>query len=180
MKLQGLVVLALWGLSLAAVAADVNVGADKRQAVHVPSDVRTRFLTDMRGHLQQISDIQAALSNRDFLRAAQIAQQHLGMTAPESAACHMTEGMGMNMDDAGVKAFPRVAGSDDTEGEMAKYMPEGMHDVGMAMHKAADRFATVSKAAAATADYASALRALNQVTEQCLACHAQYRVVEQP
>ena len=55
---------------------------------------------------------------------------------------------------------------------MAPYMPQAMRMIGMEMHKAASRFAR-------TATEGNALRALDSlsaVTQQCVACHAAYRL----
>ena len=55
---------------------------------------------------------------------------------------------------------------------MAPYMPKGMQDVGTEMHHAASRFALVAK----EGDALRALDSLSKVTEQCIACHAAYRI----
>lgn len=55
---------------------------------------------------------------------------------------------------------------------MAQYMPQGMQEIGAGMHHAASRFAR----AAQEGDGQKALENLTQVTQQCVACHAGYRV----
>ncbi|MHB9119034.1 MAG: hypothetical protein ACYC2R_12275 [Burkholderiales bacterium] len=55
---------------------------------------------------------------------------------------------------------------------MAPYMPEGMQAIGTEMHHAASRFAVVVK----EGDLSRSLGALSKITEQCIACHAAYRV----
>jgi len=55
---------------------------------------------------------------------------------------------------------------------MAPFMPKGMQDIGTEMHHAASRFAMT----AAEGDLPRALDALSKVTEQCVACHMNYRV----
>jgi hypothetical protein len=55
---------------------------------------------------------------------------------------------------------------------MAPYMPKGMQAIGTEMHHAASRFALT----AAEADMPRAVAALSQVTRQCVACHAAYRL----
>ena len=60
--------------------------------------------------------------------------------------------------------------------EVAKYMPRDMQDAGSAMHRSASRFAVAAQDAAATNDLKPALAALAEVTAQCVACHAAYRL----
>jgi cytochrome c556 len=55
-------------------------------------------------------------------------------------------------------------------------MPEGMQAAGTAMHRSASRFAVEAANAGATADARKALGALAEVTAQCVACHAAYRM----
>ena len=55
---------------------------------------------------------------------------------------------------------------------MAQYMPKGMQDIGTKMHHAASRFARTAQ----EGDGQQALENLAQVTQQCVACHAGYRV----
>jgi hypothetical protein len=60
--------------------------------------------------------------------------------------------------------------------EVAKYMPKGMQDAGTAMHRSASRFSVAALDAAVTDDVKPALGALAEVTANCVACHAAYRL----
>ena len=55
-------------------------------------------------------------------------------------------------------------------------MPQDMQATGTAMHHAASRFALVAQEVAVTRDLAQPLKALSEVTAQCVACHAAYRL----
>ena len=55
---------------------------------------------------------------------------------------------------------------------MAPYMPKAMQDIGTEMHHAASRFALSAK----EGDLPKSLQNLAQVTQQCVACHATYRI----
>lgn len=55
---------------------------------------------------------------------------------------------------------------------MAPYMPQPMQDIGTAMHHAASRFAR----SAHEGDLKKSLLDLSGITQQCVACHAAYRV----
>lgn len=55
---------------------------------------------------------------------------------------------------------------------MARFMPEGMRNLGNDMHRAASRFALKAKEGDALLAYA----ALSEVTAACVACHSVYRI----
>ena len=60
--------------------------------------------------------------------------------------------------------------------EVAKYMPEGMKDSGIAMHRAASRFAIEAQNSGVTGDMKPALGVLSEVMGACVGCHAGYRL----
>jgi hypothetical protein len=55
---------------------------------------------------------------------------------------------------------------------MAGFMPQGMRETGTRMHQSASRFARTAQ----EGDALSAYRALTDVTEACVACHAGYKI----
>lgn len=57
-------------------------------------------------------------------------------------------------------------------GHMAPFMPKRMQGIGTAMHRAASRFAVT----VVEGDVSRSLNDLSKVTEQCVACHASYRL----
>lgn len=152
---------------------------ETRQTLYLPAKIRSHFLAGMRQHLAEISDIQAALANGEFEQAAQIAQNRLGLNAPGSAACRMDSMADQRTGQAAINTFPRIASQPGRDAGIAPYMPKAMHEVGVKMHQAADHFAEISRASAATKNYPAALSALNAVTTQCIACHAQFRAETQ-
>jgi hypothetical protein len=121
---------------------------DTRQAVEFPQAMRDHTLANMRDHLLALQQIQVALSKEDYDQAADIAEQRLGMTALILHGSY----------------------------ERAKFMPQGMRDVGSTMHANASRFAVAAKDAGATGDLRPVLAAMAGVTAQCVACHSAYRV----
>jgi hypothetical protein len=121
---------------------------DARVAVELPPPMRAHMLANMRDHLAALHEIQAALARDEPGRAAGIAEQRIGMSSLESHGA----------------------------GHMAPYMPKPMQDIGTAMHRAASRFAHVAEEAAVRRDLRPALQALSKVTQQCVACHAGYRL----
>jgi hypothetical protein len=122
--------------------------SDARQPVKFPGPLREHELANMRDHLSTLAQIQLALSKNAVDEAASLAEKRLGMSSFELHGAH----------------------------EVAKYMPKGMQEMGSEMHRAASRFAVEATNAGATGDIRPALAALAAVTQQCVACHAAYRL----
>jgi hypothetical protein len=110
--------------------------------------MQQHMLANMRDHLLAIAQIQDALADGRFDTAAKIAEERIGMS---SLASHGA-------------------------GHMAPYMPQPMQAIGMQMHRAASQFALVAQDASVDGDLARTLKSLSTVTQQCIACHAAYRV----
>jgi hypothetical protein len=122
--------------------------ADARQLVKFPAPMRLHTITSMRDHLLALQEIDMALSKSDFDQAARIAEQRLGMSSLElHGAAHI-----------------------------APYMPQKMQDIGTRMHRSASRFAVEAQSASVSNDVRPALAALGTVMQQCVACHAAYRL----
>jgi len=134
--------------------------ADARRLLDFPPPMRAHMLANMRGHLEAVSEIVAALAQSDGARAGEIAAARLGMDSPGAAGCnpkspHATEGMGAMM---------------------AQHMPPDMRALGLSMHEAASAFATEATKLKKGGDPQPALAALAHVTEACAACHSAFRV----
>jgi len=86
---------------------------DTRVLVELPEMMQQHMLSNMRDHLAAINEILVYLASEDLDKAADTAEQRLGMSSLKShGASHM-----------------------------ANFMPEGMRQAGTTMHKAASRFA---------------------------------------
>jgi hypothetical protein len=129
-----------------------SAAEDSRQPVVMPARMQEHMRANMRDHLLAVSEIQAALAGGLYDAATEIAEKRLGMTS---------------LDAHGAR---HVAG----------FMPDGMQAIGTAMHHAASRFAVTAQEAAVTGDLARALGGLAEVTRQCVACHAGFRLVTNP
>lgn len=127
-----------------------GVADDTRQPVDFPPPMRRHLLSNMRDHLDTLARIQAALATGEHEKAATLAEQRLGMT---SLALH---------------------GAHDA----ARYMPEGMRELGSAMHRQASRFALSAQDAAVTGDIRPALSSLAELTRACVACHSAWRFAD--
>jgi hypothetical protein len=122
--------------------------ADTRQRVEMPAPMQEHMLANMRDHLAALGEIQAALAAGKFNEAADLAEQRIGMSS--------LQGHGAS--------------------HMAPYMPKPMQDIGTAMHRAASRFARTAQEAPVQGGVPRALDALARLTQQCVACHAGYRL----
>lgn len=133
---------------MAAASPSGNKAIDGRQLVNFPEQMKEHTLSNMRDHLLALQEIQTALANSDYDRAADIAETRLGMTALTAHGAH----------------------------ESSKYMPRGMQDAGSAMHRSASRFATTAKDASVTGEIKPAVGALAEVMGACVSCHSGYRL----
>ncbi|MCP4336109.1 MAG: hypothetical protein GY785_25985 [Gammaproteobacteria bacterium] len=117
---------------------------DARVPVELPEMMQQHMLSNMRDHLSAINDILVYLGNGELDEAAEIAEYRLGMSSLEShGASHM-----------------------------ARFMPEGMREIGTTMHRAASRFALIAQEGEALPAY----KALSNITSACVACHSGYKV----
>jgi hypothetical protein len=139
-------------VSLTVIPLLASTADDLREPVSMPAMMQAHLRANMRDHLLAISEIQAALAAGRYGPAADTAEARLGMTSLEAHGAR----------------------------HMAGVMPEGMRAVGTAMHRAASRFAVVAQDAEVTNDLRQALGALSDVTRQCVACHAAYRLAAGP
>lgn len=91
----------------------VQAENDTRQLVKFPEMMQQHMMTNMRQHLESINEILLLMSNNKLDKAADVAEQRLGMSSLTS----------------------------HNASHMAKFMPNGMRQAGTSMHKAASRFA---------------------------------------
>jgi len=117
---------------------------DNRQKIKLPDMMKQHMLGNMRDHMLAIHEIQSALAKNELDKAADIAEQRIGMSS---------------------LVFHNAA-------HMAPHMPKNMQDIGTEMHHAASRFAITVK----EGDVIKSLDELSKVTQQCVACHAAYRL----
>lgn len=98
-------------------ASSVLAGQDARVLVEMPAPMREHMLGNMRDHVATLNEMLMALSKKDYDRAAQAAEQRLGIS---SLTTHGAE-------------------------HMAPYMPKPMQAIGTEMHRAATRFALAAQ-----------------------------------
>lgn len=144
---NAVIVLALSAIPLTIPLA-LSADEDGRQLVTLPENMKTHTLANMRDHLRTLQEIQSALSAENYDEAGKIAEQRLGM---DSLEAHKGK-------------------------HMAPFRPAGMNQLGWEMHKAASRFALVAQESSVDRNLPRALGALSEMTQQCVACHAGYRL----
>ena len=135
---------------LAGIALPVQGGeqSDPRRKIDLPAMMQDHMKQNMRDHLLALSEIEEALGASQYGKAADIAEQRLGMSSLQShGAAHM-----------------------------APFMPKAMQDIGTEMHHAASRFALSVRNAEVNGDLRPAMTDLSKVSRQCVACHAAYRI----
>ena len=142
-----------------------SMSGDQRQLADYPPDIRVHFLSNMREHLQALSDITAAMADGQYEIAASIAEAKLGMNSTSAAGCKMDNGLEM-----------QDSKPETPEQKMNKLMPPLMKAAGVEMHKAASDFAIEVTKVSKTGDSEPALSALSRVTQRCISCHASFRV----
>lgn len=149
-KLKAIIFSSLVISSLSFAQHDHGHGAtqDNRVAVDFPAPMKEHILTNMRDHLLAISQIQEAMGNGQYDKAAQIAETRLGQTALKTHNAY----------------------------ENSKFMPKGMQEIGTQMHRSASKFAIEVQNSGATGDMRPALVALSRTTQACVVCHAGYRL----
>lgn len=135
------------GVLLFALTIPVTAMAGRQEA-ELPEFASEHLMKVMRNHLGALEDITRLLSQHQYEKAANIAEESLGMSSVE---IHFKKHVG-------------------------KYLPKDMRVLAENMHEAATRFATDARNAAKEAELDKTLSSLSNVIEQCVACHAVYRV----
>ena len=98
---------------LSAHLGNLQADGDNREFVKLPEMMQKHMMSNMRDHLKSINEILIAMENDNLDKAAEIAENRLGMSS---------------LNDHGAS-------------HMAKFMPKGMQQAGTSMHRAASRFA---------------------------------------
>lgn len=128
-----------------------SASADDRALVEMPAPMQAHMLSNMRSHLRALDKILGLLAAGDVSAAGTIAENQLGLAS---------------LDDHGAA-------------HLATLMPPAMQAFGTEMHKAASRFAQTAQDADIERTFEAqqnVFAALQDITAQCNACHANYRI----
>jgi len=110
---------------LLSISVSAQAETNTRQLVKFPERMQQHMLANMRQHLESLNEILFLMSNNNLDKAADIAEQRLGMTSLTS----------------------------HNASHMATFMPKGMQQAGTSMHKAASRFALRAQEGNSSAAY---------------------------
>ncbi|MCW8920638.1 MAG: hypothetical protein OQK68_04100 [Sedimenticola sp.] len=133
---------------IAAVMVLSATAEEQRIQVDLPPMMQEHMMGNMRDHLVTLQMITQLLASQQYDQAADAAEQRLGMSSLElHGASHL-----------------------------GKFIPEAMNAIGTKMHHAASRFAITARNAAVDGGLEMAFGALSEVMQQCVACHAGYKV----
>jgi len=135
--------------------------ADTRQVVEMPPEVKSMFLKNMRGHMESLDLIIAALAENDLTEAAAISETGMGAGHGKKRQC----------EDEHAGKHEHEQSSHKGKG-FGKFMPKEMKMMGMQLHIAANEFADVAR----EGDMGEAYKSLRNISASCVACHQSFQV----
>ena len=133
-------------LAITTAAAAAPAAEDVRNAIDLPPDVRTQFLDHMRTHMNALDDVIRQLAQGKTRAAGATAQSEMAIG----------QGLGFG-----------------------RYMPQEFRELGFSYHQAAGDFAKLTNDLPEPPDAAGWTKivgGLANITTQCNACHAAFRV----
>ena len=117
---------------------------DERTPVDFPPPMQAHMLANMRDHLAALAEANTLAAAGRWDEAADVVENRIGMTSLEAhGASHMA---------------PR--------------MPQGMRELGTALHRAASRLARTLQ----EGDPVATMGAMGELMTRCHACHSSYRL----
>ena len=144
--------------------------SDPRQLVEMPPEMRQMFLTNMRGHMEALDNIIAALAVEDLSKAADIAEDKMGVGHGKKRQCDDTN-INEKTHEHSHSDHKEKKGHKGKKG-FGQFMPAEMKIMGMSLHTAANEFASVSR----QGNVGDAYKALRQISASCVACHKAFQV----
>ena len=160
------------GLIALTIIANSSVWAedmsDHRQLVEMPPEMKQMFLKNMRGHMESLDQLIAALADNDLVSAADIAENTMGNGHGKKRQCDD------DSDHANSNSHQHSHSEhkDHKKKGFGQFMPAEMKAMGMNLHHAANEFAIVAR----QGDRGEAYKALSQVSASCVACHQSFQV----
>lgn len=172
------------------VAAAVD---DQRLQVELPEEVYNYMMSDMRRHMQALTEVAILAGRGDFEAAAQAAESGLGKKSSQekkerqqgknsgkhSKGSGHGKGKGNGIDGKKKGRGDHQSASHQSKNPFspAPYMPLPMKSIGKEMHKNADELVRALRDAAYNKDYANVMTKMGKVGASCNTCHSAYRVV---
>lgn len=142
-----------------AIAEDVTT--DYRHVVEMPTEMKTLFLKNMRGHMESLDRIIAALAENDLTEAAAVAEAGMGAGHGKQRQC----------EDGAAGQHKHEQSSHQTK-SFGQFMPKEMKMMGMQLHIAVNEFADTAR----EGDIGEAYKSLRNISASCVACHQSFQV----
>lgn len=138
---------------------------EPRQVVEMPTEMKQMFLKNMRGHMEALDQIIAALAENNLSKAADIAESSMGVGHGTKRQC--------DDDNKGKHSHEfKQNHSSHKEKKFGQFMPIEMKMMGMQLHQSANKFATIARGG----NINEAYKALGQISSSCVMCHQSFQV----
>ena len=134
---------------------------DSRQIVTMPAPMKEAFLKNMRGHMESLDRVIAALAEGDLNSAAEISEVGMGLGRGKASQC----------DDKNEHQHSPVA-SEHSGKAFGQFMPKEMKMMGMNLHIAANEFSDIAR----EGNIGDAYKSLRNISASCVACHQSFQV----
>lgn len=151
--------------------------SDDRQVIEVPEQIKTLFLEEMRGHLDNLNEITLALSAGDFDNAAFVAETKMGFGHALDVVLRSH-----GLPEPEIKKIVTQLQADNPDLDrlgLDQFLPPQAQAMAVDFHKAALNFANVARRVelpTTAEEYQRVFTALSETIDVCSACHSSFRV----
>ncbi|WP_417793060.1 hypothetical protein [Terasakiella pusilla] len=160
----------LWGITSPAMA-------DDRQLIEVPDQIKTIFLEEMRGHLDNLNEITLAISAGDFDNAAFVAETKMGFGHSLDVVLRS-----YGLPEPEIEKLVTQLSADNPGLDhmgLDQFLPTDAQALATEFHKAPLNFAKVARSVelpTTAEEYQKVFTALSETIDVCSACHSTFKV----
>ncbi|MCF6321110.1 MAG: hypothetical protein L3J32_05005 [Rhizobiaceae bacterium] len=158
--------------------------SDDRELIEMPADVQVKFLSQMRGLVEALDEMLAALEEGNFDHVSRIADFQLGF---KHGKWQKMLASGMSEDEVHAKinemreklATEKTDYSKKSKQSPGRYMPQNARTLGREMHLSASKISLIAQNAGETPGldkYKEVLAGMQGITSSCVACHTSYKI----
>ncbi len=153
--------------------------ADDREMIEMPEKAQVKFLGNMRGLVESLDEMLAALAEGDFDTVSKIADFKIGF---QHGKWQKMLAKGMSEDEVQAKVNSVRATFKDYKGQgkgPGRFLPEAAHDMAKQMHAAAGELSVIAQDAGENPDlakYKEVLGGIQGITTMCVSCHTGYKI----
>lgn len=151
--------------------------ADDRQVIEVPEQIKTIFLEEMRGHLDNLNEITLAISAGDFDNAAFVAETKMGFGHSIDVVLRSH-----GLPEPEIEKLVTQLSADNPDLDhlgLDQFLPADAQSMAIDFHKAALNFAKVARSVelpTTAEEYLKVFTALSETIDVCSACHSSFKV----